>query len=187
MHYSPPPNYSAYSSAYQTLSKTRQLVMLYDGAIKFIMQAKEAIREGRIEDRFNLTVKAMDIIQALQGCLDFEQGGEIALILNDYYSGLDARILQLNWKNEESQCDPIIRDLKRLRDAWDQIDRKGAEGAISANATDKQLDVNNTAIHDGKLKQAMQEMPTMQVPTADKKEHLPANSASEYSKVLVSV
>jgi flagellar protein FliS len=125
-------HYQAYSSAYQTLSKTRQVVMLYDGAIKFIMQAKEAIRENRIEDRFALTMKASEIITALQSCLDFDNGGEIAKILYDYYSGMDACIIEINWKNDEVLCDRIVRDLKKLRDAWDQIDRNGNSNNASS-------------------------------------------------------
>jgi flagellar biosynthetic protein FliS len=72
--------YQAYAAATQTVAGTRQVVMLYDGAIRFVQQAKEAIRERRIEDRYNLLMKASGIVSGLQNCLDFERGGKIAKI-----------------------------------------------------------------------------------------------------------
>ena len=37
--------YKAYSRANHTVSKTRQVVMLYDGAIRFMQQAAEAMEK----------------------------------------------------------------------------------------------------------------------------------------------
>lgn len=114
--------YGAYSAASQTVPKTKQIVMLYDGAIRFMQQAREAIVEKRIQDRFNLLNRAADIVISLQGCLDFENGGEIAPILYDYYSSLDARILNIHRSNSLELCDSVIDNLKEMRNAWRTID-----------------------------------------------------------------
>lgn len=114
--------YQAYNMASQTAPKTRQIVMLYDGAIRFMQQAKQAIEENRIEDRFNLLSRVSEILIGLQGCLDFEQGGEIAQILYNYYSSLDARVLSIHRSQSADMCDRVIADLKEMRDAWVQID-----------------------------------------------------------------
>ncbi len=114
--------HQAYSQAFHTVGKTRQVVMLYDGAIRFIKQAKEAIRENRIEDRFNLLVRSSEVILGLQSCLDFENGDHVARVLYDFYSSVDARILTIQRTNDQELCDELIEELKEMRDAWEAID-----------------------------------------------------------------
>ena len=105
--------YNAYNMASQTVPKTRQVVMLYDGATRFLKQARQAIDENRIEDRFHLLNKASEVIVGLQACLDFENGGEIAQILFDYYSSIDARILYVQRKNDGKILDAVIAEVKK--------------------------------------------------------------------------
>lgn len=125
--------YQAYAVATQTVAKTKQIVMLYDGAIRFVQQAKEAIREKRIEDRYNLLLKASDIIVGLQSCLDFENGGEIAKILYNFYSSIDNRMFTIHRTNSMDACDEIIADLKQMRDVWHSIDESEAGANANSN------------------------------------------------------
>lgn len=121
--------YKAYASATQTVAKTQQIVMLYDGMIRLMQQAQEAIREKRIEDRYNLLVKASTIISGLQGCLDFEQGGDIAKVLYSFYSTVDSKIFAIHRSNDIAACEEVIQDLKQMRDAWIAVD----ETALAAS------------------------------------------------------
>ena len=73
---------AAYRSAAETHPPARQIVMLHEGAIRRIEEARAAIGARRIEDRFHLVMKAHAIVGALQSCLDFEQGGEVAPLLD---------------------------------------------------------------------------------------------------------
>lgn len=121
--------YQAYSQATQTVAPSRQIVLLYDGVIRSIQQAKEAISEKRIEDRYNLLLKATDLVGGLQGCLDFDKGGEIAKVLYSYYAGIEARLFTIQRSNSVSDCDLVISDLKQMRDAWADIDAGAGENA----------------------------------------------------------
>jgi flagellar secretion chaperone FliS len=114
--------YQAYAAATQTVAKTKQIVLLYDGTIRFIHQAKEAIREKRFEDRYNLLIKAAEIISGLQASLDFENGGNIARILYNFYSSIDSRIFSIHHSNSQETCDELIGELKQMRDVWHEID-----------------------------------------------------------------
>ncbi len=116
--------YQAYASATQAVAKTQQIVLLYDGMIRLIQQAKEAIQEKRIEDRYNLLMKAGAILHGLQGCLDFENGKEIANVLYSFYSSVDSRMFAVHRDNSTATCDEIINDLKQMRDAWIAVDEK---------------------------------------------------------------
>jgi len=117
--------YQAYSIATRTVGKTRQVVMLYDGVIRCLKQAEIAIAEKRIEERFKLLQRASEIILGLQNSIDFDKGGEVAMTLHRFYTGISVRILSVNFKKTEGQalCKSIIEELKQMRDVWDSIDR----------------------------------------------------------------
>lgn len=115
---------ASYQMANSTLHKTRQLVLLYDAVIRFLKQAHLAIEEGRFEDRLNLLQKSSNVIMGLHSALDFEKGGEIAKMLDNFYMAMDLRILALNRTNNKDECDQIIREIKMMRDAWDKIDQE---------------------------------------------------------------
>lgn len=120
--------YQAYAVATQTVAPVRQIILLYDGIIRLVQQAKEAISEKRIEDRYNLLIKASELVGGLQGCLDFDNGGEIAKILYSYYSAIDSRLFAIHRSNSLQDCEAIIADLKQMRDAWHEIDQDSSSG-----------------------------------------------------------
>lgn len=125
--------YQAYTAATQTVAKTQQIIMLYDGVIRLIQQSKDAIGENRIEDRYHLVMKASNIIHGLQGCLDFENGGEIANVLYSFYSSIDSQLFSIHRTNSAQTCDEVIASLKQMRDAWSAVDSKMLEqDALSA-------------------------------------------------------
>ncbi len=127
--------YQAYAAATQTVAPSRQIVMLYDGIIRCVQKARDAIVERRIEDRYNLLLKASELIGGLQACLDFEKGGDIANILYSYYAGIDARVFTIHRTNDVNECEAIIADLKQMRDAWEEIDRGETAPKNSANSS----------------------------------------------------
>ncbi len=120
-----PTQYQAYSLATRTVAKTRQVVMLYDGAIRFLQQAKSAIESHNIEERFNLLQRASEVVIGLQSSIDFDTGGEVAQTLHRFYTDASMRILAINFKDSEGieLCAGIITDLKQMRDIWDGIDK----------------------------------------------------------------
>lgn len=122
---------ASYQMANATLQKTRQLVLLYDAVLRFMKQARSAIEEQRYEDRLNLIQKASNIIMGLHGALDYEKGGEISNMLNNFYSAIDLRIISLNRTNSIEECDKIVREIKMMRDAWAQIDEQYTNGTLA--------------------------------------------------------
>lgn len=125
-------HYQAYAAARQTVAKTRQIVMLYDGAIRNMQQAADAIRGKRIEERYHLLLKASEIINGLQSCLDFENGGKVAALLYNFYSSIDLKIFSIHRTNSLETCDQVIADLKQMRDAWYEIDQNQVSGGETA-------------------------------------------------------
>lgn len=126
-------SYQAYSRANHTVAKTRQVVMLYDGIIRNLQQAREAMKEKRIEDRFHKLVRASEIIAGLQMSLDFESGAEAAQVLYDFYSSADARIMQLHRTNDAEACEVLIEEVKQMRELWNKIDQEYNAAQASVN------------------------------------------------------
>lgn len=128
--------YKAYSRASHTVPKTQQIVMLYDGAIRFMLQAREAEERGDVEVRYNRLVRVGEIVMGLQASLDFETGGGIAPILYDFYSSIDMRILTLHQGGGLEQYDSIVADLREMRNVWAMIDgqQSGVPAASDAAA-----------------------------------------------------
>lgn len=132
MNYKNP--YQAYRSATHTVSKTRQVVMLYEGVLRNLKQAREAIVEKRIEDRYNKLMRASEILLGLQMSLDFSQGEEAAQALYDFYASLDSRIMQLHRSQDLDACDRIIEDVRIMHDVWKRIDQGEVDSPTHATA-----------------------------------------------------
>lgn len=119
--------YQAYANAAMTVGKTQQVVMLYDGAIRFVQQAVEAIGRGDYETRYNLLARTNAIISGLQNSLDHENGGEIAKLLHDYYASIDARVFSVHRTNDTKVLEGVLKELRMMRDAWKEIVQADSE------------------------------------------------------------
>ena len=74
------------------------VVLLYDGAITFLVQAKEEIQAKNYAKKGILISQALDIIAELDGSLNADKGGEIAKNLHKLYVYCSTRLLQANLK-----------------------------------------------------------------------------------------
>ncbi len=138
--------YTAYTTTSHMVRKTKQVVLLYEGAIRYVQQAKAAIEEDRIEDRYNSLIKACDIITGLQLSLDFDKGGEIAELLYDYYAGLDMRLLSLHQNQDIKICESCIDHLKMMKEAWEEIDDNFEVESTSTSNDAVEIDLSDPKI-----------------------------------------
>ena len=104
-----------------TVDKGRLIVLLYDGAIKFVHQAKERAELGDIEGKCNNVNKAMDIISELNHSLNMSEGGEIALNLRRLYQFLNDRLLEGKIKEETHYLVEVGKILSTLNEAWNDV------------------------------------------------------------------
>lgn len=108
----------AYNAAAGTLSPAHRIVMLLDGAIGFLARARAAIADGRIEDRHRMVLKARAIVDALQACLDLDQGGAVAANLDRLYTYLSFRMSLIDLRNDPEICLEVAARLAEMREAW---------------------------------------------------------------------
>lgn len=124
---------TAYGQANDTLPPLQQIVMLYDGAIRRLKEARVAGEAGRIGARFDAVSKAAAIVEGLHHCLDPERGGEIAANLDRIYTHLIFRMQQINIEGDLSICDEVAERLAELRLAWATLLNRGAPSAPAAS------------------------------------------------------
>lgn len=109
----------------ETAGKIDLVVMCYEKATEMIWQAKKLCQEKRIEEKARRLQKAMDIVNQLQVCLNFEKGGQIAKNLDSIYTYLTRRLLEGDIKKDLAAFDEAIHILDELRDAWQKIASEG--------------------------------------------------------------
>ena len=128
------PNAAQYQ-AQQILNATpaQQVVMMYDGALKFCQKAKEAIENGDIQGRHNANKRAMEIISYMLDILDLEKGGDVARRLQVIYSFLIRRLMEVDFRNDPRICDEVMVHLRTLRASWDRIGQTGSSGTESSS------------------------------------------------------
>ncbi len=118
-----------------TTSQGHILLMLYDGAVKFLTQAKERMAAKDYAGKGNLISSAIDIINELAGSLNAEKGGDLAANLNQLYFYCNKRLFTANLKMDPAPIDEVIKILTGLRSAYAQIvDTPEAQAAAAQAA-----------------------------------------------------
>lgn len=104
-----------------TTDQGQLLIMLYDGALRFLAQAREKIIAKDYAGKGVLISKVIDIINELSSSLNMEKGGSLATNLNNLYVLCTARLLQANLKMNLESLDSVVQILSGLRSAYAQI------------------------------------------------------------------
>jgi len=108
-----------------TTSQGHLLLLLYDGAIKFLKLSKEKIDEKNYAEKGILISKAMDVLNELDSSLNSHKGGDLATNLHNLYFFCNTRLLKANMNMDTSLIDEVIKILAGLRDAFAQIMKPG--------------------------------------------------------------
>lgn len=108
-------------AAVTTQSKGRLIVLLYDGAIKFMKLAIKELEAGNFEAKGRYIARAQDIINELCAVLDTDAGGEIAANLRKLYCFMNNRLSEANIKCEPQMIQEIIALMEELNKSWKAI------------------------------------------------------------------
>lgn len=112
-----------------TAPKEQILLMLYDGAVRFLNQAKVGFAEKNIEKIHNNIIKVQNIITEFESSLDLENGGDFAKNLFGLYEFMSQQLSIANIKKKEECLDIVIKHMTELRDTWREAVKKfKAEG-----------------------------------------------------------
>lgn len=104
-------------------SPLQLIVMLYDGALKFIDAGKRAMEQGNVEEQNLQLQKAQKIVMELMSCLDMNGGGEVAQNLLALYSYAYNQLVLGNVEDQAEYLDQAAKVLADLRESWVELER----------------------------------------------------------------
>lgn len=107
----------------ETASPEEILIMLYEGAIRFLMISKKSLAQKDIQTFHNNLIKTQNIITEFMSSLDMELGGETAKNLFNLYEYLNYRLVQANIKKDEEMLDEVLDHLRKLKGTWEEAIR----------------------------------------------------------------
>ena len=117
----------------QVLTATPEALtlMLYNGALRFMTEGREAIEKKDYEEANNSLQKAQNIITEFRVTLNMEY--EISHQLLPLYNYVYDRLVEANMKSDLAQLDEAKNIITELRYAWAQAMKKARaeKGAAS--------------------------------------------------------
>ncbi|WP_121663627.1 flagellar export chaperone FliS [Metabacillus litoralis] len=112
--------YAAYQqNSIQTASPGEVTLMLYNGCIKFIKQAVQAINESNLEEKNINIQKAQKIITELMITLNMDL--DISKNMVVMYEYINHRLIEANVKNDTEILNEVEQYVVDFRDTWKQV------------------------------------------------------------------
>lgn len=108
-------------NAVATQSRGRLVVLLYEGAVKFLRLAIQQIERQDWAGKGMYINKALAIIDELDACLDMDKGGEIALNLRKLYDFLRRHLGEANLRRDPQRIREAVKILEELNEGWKAI------------------------------------------------------------------
>ncbi len=118
----------------ENLGREEIVVKLYEALRVRLQSAVEEINDGNIGKKAEHLSRALAIVLELQASLDMEQGGEIAVNLNDLYTYLVSDLIMANLKNDTKKIADALAVVEPLLEAWTEIAK--AKKPVSRPADD---------------------------------------------------
>lgn len=139
MRYNPNPWLSYRQVATKTATPGQLVLMLFDGALRFLDKALVGFDlDDPLDSNLainNNILKAQEILRELNMSLNMEKGGELANTMRRLYNYYDLQLSQSNLQKDPSGVELVIRLLSVIRGAWAEM-----LTGNSANTVDLQAD-----------------------------------------------
>lgn len=127
------PYQSYQQNSVNTASPGELTLMLYNGCLKFIHQAKKAIDEKNIEMKNTNIQKAQSIIQELMVTLNMDI--EVSKNMMSLYDFMNRRLMEANIKNDASILDEVEGLVTEFRDMWKEVIQVNRQKQFSQGGT----------------------------------------------------
>jgi len=110
--------YNAYTQNNIGVESPEKLIqMMYEGVLRFNMQAKRSINDHNIERRTYWINRSNAVITELINILDYNQG-EVSHYLSGLYSYQLRLLGEANLHNDSTKLDEVNQVFKGLLEAW---------------------------------------------------------------------
>ncbi|MDT0162169.1 MULTISPECIES: flagellar export chaperone FliS [Bacillus] len=113
------PYQSYQQNSVTTASPGELTLMLYNGCLKFIVQAKKAIADKNIEAKNTNIQKAQNIIRELMVTLNMDQ--EVSQNMMSLYDYMNRQLIEANLKSDAAILDEVEGLVTEFRDTWKEV------------------------------------------------------------------
>ncbi|MCG9895871.1 MAG: flagellar export chaperone FliS [Fimbriimonadaceae bacterium] len=121
-------------SAVGGASPLQLVVMLYDGALRFMEAGRQAMLKKDLELQNDRLQRAQKIISELIATLDMEKGGEVAQNLLALYSFCYNRLVEANIEDRPEYIEHAQQVFSQLRESWAQLDALQKQGRLAGES-----------------------------------------------------
>jgi len=104
--------------AVMTATPEQLHLMLYDGAIRYALQAKDALNAKDYETSYEKLTRAQNIIIEMQSGLRFDVNPELCGKVASIYNFLYRKLLDANIQRDPSAIDDALKVLRIERETW---------------------------------------------------------------------
>ena len=114
-----------------TSSSPEKLILkLYDGAIGFAKAALFSLEKNDSVNKAKFLNKAVNIVDYLRSCLDFEKGEEVSENLDRIYEYTLLQLTDGNLKNDVDKIKEAIDLLHTIKDGWAGLCEGGKDAFV---------------------------------------------------------
>jgi flagellar secretion chaperone FliS len=113
-------------------------LMLYDGAIRFALQGRDAILRKDFEQTYEKLTRAQNILLEMQTALRPEVNRELCERMSGLYAFVYRKLVDASMNRDPSQVDDALKILRHQRETWAILvekintERGHAEGSAEA-------------------------------------------------------
>lgn len=121
-----------------TASGGKLILMLYDGAIRFLNQSLEGLKEKRYDVVNNNIIKGQNILTELMLSLNMNVG-EIAENLYSLYDYMNRRLIEANIKKDDKVIKEVLGMLTDLRATWEEAIKRSGQKVVKEEPEEKKV------------------------------------------------
>ncbi len=113
-----------------TVDRKHLVIMLYEGAVKFVTRARQATLRDDYETKAKSIQRAQRIVWELSCSLRHDAGEEIAVALYQTYEYLRQKLVEASIGDTTKELDEVLAILQKLLAAWREAEAKCREVQI---------------------------------------------------------
>ena len=97
---------------------TELIGLLFDAAVKTVVEARRHLAEGRIPERGRAVTKTVEIMAELSRSLNHTEGGELSARLAGVYDYVARRVMEANFEQTDGGLAEAERLLRTVQEGW---------------------------------------------------------------------
>ncbi len=138
-----------------TASPEALQLMLWDGAIRFAQQGRDAILKKDIEGSYRLLLRSQKIITEMSASLRHDVNPELCKNLAALYNFIYRQLVDANVRKDVNAVNEAIKLMQHQRETWVMLmDKLGQERAAAAATEQENATAVGATIQQGELRAA---------------------------------